>query len=375
MIDEIRSQLQNDETSSAVLWLTSEVRNSATIRNDEIPLALQRGMQNDGFFVVPVAAGGVGYGDVNDVVGPASAHYNLGVWNMLRTQGTDATAEDIRAVANRVLEGRLKRLHATLDRGVPLRVGVFFANVPDASGYHLLMEWTHVTRPDKSLLESDIILRWLPALLDLRDAIARHASGRAVEFTGQIPIPCATLLGSAFSETSGIEVRWLPPQNPGQFWSIRESREPTGFIVKEGPATSEGDALAILVSFRSDAIADYTASLNSLGVRFRKSYLVLPPQDSKVFMFKVPGQASDLAWQISELITNARAEFAGVRSVHLFMALPVGIALLIGQLLNRLGAVQLYNHSPANDPPYTPALPPYTPHALDLGLNRMVADS
>ena len=39
-----------------------------------------------------------------------------------------------------------------------------------------------------------------------------------------------------------------------------------------------------------------------------------------------------------------RREYGNIGTVHLFMAAPAGLAMLIGQLLNTFGAVQTYEH-------------------------------
>jgi hypothetical protein len=41
---------------------------------------------------------------------------------------------------------------------------------------------------------------------------------------------------------------------------------------------------------------------------------------------------------------TARREYGSIGTVHLFMAAPAGTAVLVGQLLNTLGAVQTYEH-------------------------------
>jgi hypothetical protein len=41
---------------------------------------------------------------------------------------------------------------------------------------------------------------------------------------------------------------------------------------------------------------------------------------------------------------TARREYGNIGTVHLFMAAPAGLAMLIGQLLNTFGAVQTYEH-------------------------------
>ena len=61
-------------------------------------------------------------------------------------------------------------------------------------------------------------------------------------------------------------------------------------------------------------------------------------------VIETPEQARHLAHLVIEAARNARTDYDITGSVHLFMAVPVGLAMLIGQLLNTLGKVQTYEH-------------------------------
>ena len=41
---------------------------------------------------------------------------------------------------------------------------------------------------------------------------------------------------------------------------------------------------------------------------------------------------------------SARRDCGNIGTIHLFMAVPAGVAMLIGQLLNTFGSVQTYEH-------------------------------
>jgi len=49
-----------------------------------------------------------------------------------------------------------------------------------------------------------------------------------------------------------------------------------------------------------------------------------------------------------EGLRRARDEFQARGTVHLFLAVPVGLAFLIGQSLNTAGPVQTYEHLPSD---------------------------
>ena len=53
-------------------------------------------------------------------------------------------------------------------------------------------------------------------------------------------------------------------------------------------------------------------------------------------------------WPFPEGIRDARREYGGVGTVHVFVAVPAGLAFLVGQLLNTLGQVQTYEHVAAD---------------------------
>ena len=62
------------------------------------------------------------------------------------------------------------------------------------------------------------------------------------------------------------------------------------------------------------------------------------PERSTCLLFRSVWQ--DIVW----LPQSARQEYRPLGVVHLFMAVPVGLAMLIGQQLNTFGDIQTYEH-------------------------------
>lgn len=56
------------------------------------------------------------------------------------------------------------------------------------------------------------------------------------------------------------------------------------------------------------------------------------------------GLAIDIAMTVVDAIRAARRTHRPLSTIHLFMAVPAGLAMLIGHLLNTLGPVQTYEH-------------------------------
>jgi hypothetical protein len=57
-----------------------------------------------------------------------------------------------------------------------------------------------------------------------------------------------------------------------------------------------------------------------------------------------PGEAVDIARTVQQSLRNARREYGNIGTIHLFVAAPTGLAVLVGQLLNTFGAIQTYEH-------------------------------
>jgi hypothetical protein len=67
------------------------------------------------------------------------------------------------------------------------------------------------------------------------------------------------------------------------------------------------------------------------------------------------GQALDVAHLAIDALRAARSSYQARGTVHLFLAVPVGLAMMIGQLLNTFGQIQTYEHMPGDPIPYLPA--------------------
>src|ERR1700736_4463986 len=78
--DEVRRVLANTSIASAILFITPEVDDSPIIRNVEVPRIIQRAETSDGFFVVPLAAGGLNYAKAAELTSNNLTAQNLANW-------------------------------------------------------------------------------------------------------------------------------------------------------------------------------------------------------------------------------------------------------------------------------------------------------
>ena len=128
--DELRRVLADPTTASAVLFITPEVENSTVIREVEVPKIVQRAEARDGFFVVPVAAGGLDFAKAAEATSNHLSAQNLADWNMHKVPASAISPGHAAEIANRALVQRIAAIHRHLPPGQPLRVGLFVRRPP-----------------------------------------------------------------------------------------------------------------------------------------------------------------------------------------------------------------------------------------------------
>ena len=357
---ELRKILRDDSIANAVLWISPETAGSPMIRNVEAPIAFERHGRDDGFFVVPIAAGGLGYQEAAVAIRNSVSLSNVANWNMIKLEDDPATDADIAMVANQVLKQRLQAIDARLPEGAPLSISF---NTRRAVGLQpgsaLIIDWSHRFGGDHNREASaeDWQRKLLPALTDVKRAIEQILPNRQLLVSGFASLPAVAALGCEFMATSGIYTAWEQrmPDGNTQSWSLKCGREDAGFSANIVDGDLGSADLAVLVSVNNDVTQAVASSEGKTG-SFR-AYVHLNRADSRQgAVLDTPGQAVDLARATIEAVRRARGEYAVSGRVHLFMAVPAGLAMLVGQLLNTLGPVQTYEHIPSNPIGiYTPA--------------------
>jgi hypothetical protein len=342
--DEIRRVLADPSTASAVLFVTPEVEDSPIIHNVEVPKIIQRAGGGDGFFVVPLAAGGLNYTRAAELTSNHLSAQNLADWNMHKVPASILSPSQAAEIARRVLVQRMQAIHRHLPQGRCLRVGLFVRRAPAFElGTALALNWSSRFIEKETTAET-----WqetlLPALARVVEAIRQHAPGRDVEAFGLPTLPAALAFGCAFLSTSGLRASWrqITPGHPDQLWTLAEPRGDSGFKPKIMGKDANARDIAVLVSIADNAeplFAAYQKNLPPL-----RALVQVTKPGPYPHLIRSPGEATDIALAVQDGVRTTRREYGSIGTVHLFMAAPAGIAVLVGQLLNTLGAVQTYEH-------------------------------
>ncbi len=357
----IRSVLSDPVTSNAILWLTPEVQESDIIRRVEAPLIIERYRKRDGFFITPVAAGGLTYDLAADVVGEFIGIEDLRNWNIKKVSSDPISAVEARDIAVRILQRRLEVINDSLTLGEPLKILLNSRCPMLDSDAALTLNWTHrFTQREGTKQTWDQYL--LPALNDVADIIQNKLPSRMLLATGLLSIPAAIALGFVFMAPRRLSIAWeqYMPNGNTQIWAINKEPEDSGFGATAIPNAVTADDLAVLVSVNADVSQAVRSSQSTLPP-FRAYLHIRHKSKSGAIEITSPGQAAHLAHLIVNAVRQTRQEYQISGRIHLFLAVPVGLAMLIGQLLNTLGQLQTYEHIPEGATGY------YSPAAL-LGL-------
>jgi len=341
----LRETLEAETIANAVCWLTPDIEESNVITRTELPGIVKRIDKNDGFFMVPVAAGGLDYKDVTRVAGTYVGTHDLGQWNVRNVLSDPISANDAADIARQVLKRRIQEVSKRLPAGEPLRLVLSTRKKPAFEpGVAMSLDWTHrfdgrLANPPRAWKE-----QLLPALETVAQNCEQHAPGRRIIAEGLCALPAAVALGTAFLTTRRLSLAWrqISPKRAPENWSLSEQVQSSGFAAQILSGNVSGDDLALLVSVASNVEPAFAASRPQLPA-FRGMVVVTKPGNYP-HDIETPGKAADIVRVIAEGLRQARDTLQPRGTVHLFLAVPAGLAVMIGQTLNTFGPIQTYEH-------------------------------
>ncbi len=347
-VEEIRKVLRDhDEVASALMWLSPEVADSSVIRKVEAPEIVKRHEADDGFYVQPVASGGLDYGAAGDVASRHLGVRDLTAWNMEKADGDPIDRAEAARIAELVMRRRIQEVVKRLASDDPVRVCLQTREAPPAhSGVALTLDWRH--RFDGRMAPTEAWdERLLPAVGVMAASIRELAPGRAVVGSGLCSLPAALAFGAAFLAPTGVDLRWMQRRagHDDQTWSLAVSRENAPISIDTVEADTASEDMAVLVSLNQDVEEALRESAADEVPAFR-GFVRVRGDNGVATHLATPGQANDAARRTIEEIHAARREWKDIRRIHFFIAGPTGLAVLLGQMLNGLGPVQSYEHVP-----------------------------
>ena len=349
--DALVAAIDNPSLSGAVLLVTPEVSGSSIVRRVEALRIFGRGSARDGFWVLPVLIG-LDYGEAQAALDSPAGFQDVGYWNMHRLDGGTVSPADAAAIARRAVKARLQAIR---DRGGgnPLSIGVF-ARRPSAAAFSLKHDFSaHFDGRRVAAGQYRDFEKGLRA--GASEVLATFASPYLTG-EGMAPLPLGALVGAVYTPRAGFRLAWsqfVEGREP-QRWSFDLAAEESAIVHREtkGDPASEDVVLAIGVSADIEHAAAET--LAQLGVTCR-AYVHCAPASGSYAPGQVLSPEQGLGFVLSAVcrVREVREDLGMRRAnLHLFLACPLAMAVLLGQKLNTFSACHLYEHDPGGSPSY-----------------------
>jgi len=351
--DELRRILGDPTTANVLLWVTPEVKDSSVIRTIEVPEMKARNDRKDGFFILPVAGGSLTYNEAADIVNSHVGLDDFTGWNFEKTDEDPIGEAEAVRFAREVLKNRLVAIDAGQNDDQPFGLGIWVRSAPPASAgdaiqldWHRHFEGRHAPIPvwDGTLI---------PALEAVVEAICAQNPGRGVIAHGQPSLAAAVALGAAFLEPCDVPLSWMQKVEgrlQPEEWTLFADAEPSLVSARFVSGNPDAEDLVVGVSFRANVEPAIKRGRDSGRVPAYRAAVVLEPEDKNetVVRLETAGQVVDAVEKTINAIRDAKRRWPAQGTIHLFLSAPVGFAVLLGQRLNALGPVQLYEHEPSD---------------------------
>ena len=351
--DELNEVIGSVEIAGAVMLISPEIEKSDLVRKVEAPAIVDRFLRNDGFILQPVLIN-LDYNDADDILGHSGDFQKISLFNIDRIARPSLDDEDARRIARALLRQRLQAIQKQ-SPSVPYSVGLFSRRSPFSRGLTLSHDVTpYFTGRDAVPTAYEKIET---ALHDSAIALAATGNRISVYAHGNAALPLGVLFGAIYSPFV-FDLVWkqATPGSEEEAWSISSevAEISTAIRITKGQPSSENLVLAISVN--ADVTAAAAESLQAEGTSYRAAIsigltdgplqrgCIISPQQG----LKIARQAVDSARDQKALLRMKRA------NLHLFLACPLGLAVLIGQDLNTFGECTVYEYRSDKIPAYMP---------------------
>jgi hypothetical protein len=151
-------------------------------------------------------------------------------------------------------------------------------------------------------------------------------------------------VGHAFPEVAGFSFRAEQPMGGETFlWRSDAPATDRKMVIREQRG-EEGDDLLVMLAITGEAWSDAEAFFAANPERFSAVIYAEPDGGTGSTSIRTAADAVALAGRAKELIRDQRLRYRA-RQVHVLLYGPASFALFLGQRLNALGPVTLYERT------------------------------
>ena len=351
--DDLIATLSSEEIAGAVMLVSPEIEKSQMIRVVEAPAILDRFQKFDGFILKPVLIN-LAYQEVDRVLGRPGTFQEISRFDIDRIAKQSLDDGDAQRIAKAVLKQRLRAVHYR-DPDQAFSVGLYSRRSLFAKGLTLCHDVTpYFTGREHA---PGAYSKIETALHDAASALAATGENIPVVARGNAALPLGVLFGAIYSPFI-FDLVWkqAAPGTPEEAWSLNSGIADIATTVRntKGNLSSEDILLAVSVNANVERAAAEYLEATDFSPRAMISFGLAdgPLQRGQTIS---PQQGLKIAYNMLDAVRNLKTKLRMNRAnLHLFLACPLSLAVLVGQNLNTLGECVLYEHFPDRTPAYAP---------------------
>ena len=352
--DELVQTLRDIGIAGAIILVSPQVETSLMIKVVEAPAILDRFKKRDGFMLKPVLIN-LDYRDIDRVLDRPGAFQEVNRFDILKVSSETLQPTDARRIAKSVVKQRLQTIKA-VDPDAPFQIGLFSRRTPGVDGYALRFDVTPYF--DGRFAADGTYDTIETALYDAASALATTGDRIQIAARGNAALPLGILFGAVYSPFV-FDLVWhqSAPGTSPEVWSLKTGTENIDLDIRvtKGDLQSEDFVLAVSVNAEVEhAAADYLAT-QPIHPRatIHVGLATGPLQRGQTISAK---QGLKVAYAAIDTSRNLRTELRLKRvNLHIFLACPLSLAVLVGQNLNTFNECIVYEHIEGGHPAYIEA--------------------
>ncbi|RJS21390.1 hypothetical protein DRW03_18330 [Corallococcus sp. H22C18031201] len=216
------------------------------------------------------------------------------------------------------------------------------------------LDWTsHFDRNTRGLPDAMIWQeRLLPELRGAMQRLGAQDSGTFIDFRGKVPLGVALAVGAVFPAVAGFRFRAEQVVEGETFlWQSDAKGSSRKLQMEERDGAADAKALLVLFQLTGNGREDLERFAKENPGRFRKVLILEPEGGPSSTAVQSAADAVAFASQARESLRDARRA-CGASSTHLLLYAPATSCLFLGQRLNAVGPIVVYERT--HDERYTP---------------------
>lgn len=328
---------------AAIVFISPYADHSETLLTIELPAIRERHRRDQSFPIIPIYAAsrhtwvnsvGLAVGLPLTMLGPIELAEDDPTWR----------GEQLGPLALRLARAILGRYLERIPSDEAFSIDIF-SRTKKAYSYPavLQLDWEGALDPTPAPAAWDSAL-W-PALRDLRYLLSRYPARPIALRPASSHLSFGLAFGFTFSATSGYQL-WVQQHTsgrPAQWWRTDQPAASEPPLLVKPPIAGDPAArdITVEISITKLVTEDVTRWIGSSATPIMARVQLQPLHGLPPSNISDSAQALAAARQVSEVVNNHRRHPG---TIHLFGAIPIGLAVLIGSQLNASGPVQCYEH-------------------------------